>query len=131
MFNFDYTVVMLENQPYYYSKACFVRDSDEEKLYLAEFINIVNTEWDQQFKNIDEVVKATGVGLIDELTATLDNLSYGISGIISDMWSSMVLKHCYRPNSEPIISVEYDHFVLGFVQVYHLIKIIKLADESK
>ncbi len=131
MFTFDYEISEYNGLPLYSSKACFTKDSEEEKLYFAEFVNIVNTEWDQQFKDIDEVVKATGFNLIDELTATLDNLSYGISGIVSDMWSCMAVSHCYRPNNKPSIRVEYDHFVLGFVHVYHLIKIIKLADESK
>jgi len=82
MFKLDYITSNYGNNILYSSKACFGKDSNAEKLCLDEFVNIINTEWDCNFKSVDEILSPTGFALFDNLISTLDNLSYGITGMI-------------------------------------------------
>lgn len=85
----------------------------------------------QNLKQFFEIVELTGFTLIDELCSILDNMSYSIAGITSDMWSCVILEQVYYPKKYPCIRIEYDFFIFAFVQAYHLIEIIELSKEGK
>ena len=131
MFKLNYTTSEYKGNLLYSSKVCFPKGSSEEEAFINEFINIINKEFNSEFKTVSEIVELTGFTLIDELCSILDNMSYGIAGIACDMWSCMIVEHVYYPKKYPCIRIEYDFFIFAFVQAYHLIEIIELSKEGK
>ena len=106
----------------YSSFACTCKQTTEHD-YIIELIKILNNECSLKLMNMDEVYNRFGYELFDQLTYLLDEQGYGITCIITDMWSCMRLSHLYQPNNFPNLYVQYDQFIFGFVDAYHLAKL--------
>ncbi len=106
----------------YSSFACTCKQTTEHD-YIIELIKILNNECSLKLMNMDEVYNRFGYELFDQLTYLLDEQGYGITSIITDMWSGMRLSHLYQPNNFPNLYVQYDQFIFGFVDAYHLAKL--------
>lgn len=109
-----------------YSSFACTCDKQKELDYVNELIKILSEEFNTSthiLLDIDDVYKCFGYNLFSALTSTLDDKNYGITGIITDMWSGMNLSHVYRPNNFPKLYVQYDQFIFGFVDAYHLAKL--------
>lgn len=76
------------------------------------------------FNTFDKWLDYIGYSLTDTCTYILDDLSYGITGIITDQWSSMILANVYDAK-KPTFYIQYDSFIFGVALAYFLIKALK------
>lgn len=125
MYELKYTINETTNT--YSSFACTCDQSNEVD-YASELVRIINEECSLTLNGIDDLYGKFGFTLYDQLTYLLDEQGYGIISIVTDMWSGMQLSHVYQPKNFPKLYVQYDQFVYGFVDAYHLAKLAVLQN---
>ncbi len=103
---------------------CSPENLEEYKGLAIKMFSDFYVDTSLHFNTFEEWLNYIGYSLTDICTYILDDLSYGITGIITDQWSSMTLANCYD-SKKPTLYIQYDNFIFGVALAYFLIKALK------
>lgn len=103
---------------------CSPENLEDYKKLVVKMFEDFYSDTSLHFNTFEEWLDYIGYSLTDTCTYILDDLSYGITGIITDQWSSMTLANCYD-SKNPTFYIQYDNFIFGVALTYFLIKSLK------
>lgn len=103
---------------------CSPENLEEYKGLVVKMFSDFYSDTSLHFNTFEEWLNYISYSLTDTCTYILDDLSYGITGIITDQWSSMTLANVYD-TKKPTFYIQYDNFIFGVALAYFLIKALK------
>ena len=98
--------------------ACTCADNTAKE-FTRLFFEMINKECGVNFTSLDDVP----FYITDWCTRILDDFDYYIVCIVSDMWSRMDMKNCFRNDNE--VSIQYDVFIFGITLAYIILNMRK------